>query len=209
MSEAQELVFGVVLAGGSSRRFGRTKALAEVGGAPLASRSVDALRSAGLPVGMITADEEIGATLGVSSRPDIEPGLGPLGGLWTALEWGRERGRASVFLLGCDMPLVTAEVIRLVIGRRGAAPAVAPVGPDGLQPLCALYRPACLPEIERRIRSDDRSLHGLLAAVGAEQVGEHQVAAVADPETVFWNDNTEAAGARAAELLSTAPRSGR
>jgi len=206
VSEAQELIFGVVLAGGASRRFGHSKALAEVSGMPLAGRSVNALRSAGLPVGVVTADEEIGATLGVSSRPDLEPGLGPLGGLWTALEWARERGEAAVFLLGCDMPLVTADVIRLVIGRGGSAPAVTPMGPDGLQPLCALYRLACLPEVEKRIRSDDRSLHGLIAAVEAEQVSQEEVAAVADPETAFWNVNTEADGARAEELLTATPR---
>ena len=208
MSEADAL-FGVVLAGGASRRFGRSKALAEIGGAPLAGRSVDALRSAGLPVGIVSADESVGTTLGVPSRPDIEPGLGPLGGLWTALEWACERGESAVFLLGCDMPLVSAEVIRLIIGRAGQALAVAPVGAGGLQPLCALYRTACLPEVERRIRSDDRSLHGFLAAMQAEQVSEREVAALADPETVFWNVNTEADGERAAELLAANPRIGR
>jgi len=208
VSEAKELVFGVVLAGGVSRRFGRSKALAEIGGAPLIRWSMDALGAAGLPVGVVTADESIGATLQVSSRPDIEPGLGPLGGLWTALEWALERGDTAVLLLGCDMPFVTGEVIRLIFGRAGSAAAVAPMGADGLQPLCALYTPACLPEIEKRIHSDDRSLHGLLAAVDAEQVSEQEVAAVADPNIVFWNVNTEADGTRAAELLAATRRSG-
>ena len=209
MSEPKGRIFGVVLAGGASRRFGRSKALAEVGGVPLARMGVDALRAADLPVGIVASDEDIGVALGVTSRPDIEPGLGPLGGLWTALQWARDRGEDGVFLLGCDMPLVSADLIRLVIGHGVAAAAVAPVGPDGLQPLCALYRPVCLPEIERRLRSDDRSLHGLLAAVEAKQVSLGEVATVVDPEVAFWNVNTEDEGVRAAELLAAAIRSGR
>ncbi len=209
MSEPKDRIFGVVLAGGASRRFGRSKALADIGGVPLAGRSVEALRSAHLPVGIVAPDEEIEAALRVPTRPDLEPGLGPLGGLWTALEWARERGEDGVFLLGCDMPLVSADLIRLVIDSGGAAAAVAPVGPDGLQPLCALYRAACLPEIRERLHSDDRSLHGLLAAIEAVQVSLVEVATVVDPEIAFWNVNTEDDGARAAELLAAAIRSGR
>jgi len=204
----RDRIFGVVLAGGASRRFGRPKALAEVAGVPLARWSVDALVSAGLPVGVVTADVAVGAALRVPSRPDLEPGLGPIGGLWTALEWARERGETAVFLLGCDMPLVTEELIRLIIARRGSAAAVAPRGPSGLQPLCALYHLACLPEVETGIRSRDWSLHGLLAAVEAQHVSESEVATVVRPETAFWNVNTEDDGARAAELLAATPRSG-
>ena len=209
MSQPKERIFGVVLAGGASRRFGRPKALADIGGVPLARWGVDALRAAGLPVGIVAGDEDIGTTLGITSRPDIEAGLGPLGGLWTALEWARERGDEGVFMLGCDMPLVDAELIRLVIDHGGGAVAAVPVGPDGPQPLCALYRPACLPEIERRLRSEDRSLHGLLAAVEAVRVSPDEIAAVVDPEIAFRNVNTEADGARAAELLAAAGRVGR
>lgn len=189
------------MAGGESRRFGRPKALAEVGGSLLARRCVNTLASAGLSVGIV-ADPQIGATLGVRSRPDLEPGLGPLGGLWTALEWARERSDTGVFLLGCDMPLITTDLIRLVVERSGEAAVTAPVGPTGPQPLCALYRLACLPEVEKRARSpDDRSLHRLLDAVGATLVDRETIATIADPEVVFWNVNTEEDGLRAEELL--------
>ncbi len=193
-------IFGAVLAGGESRRFGRPKALAEVAGSLLARRCADTLISAGLSVGIV-ADTQIGATLGVRSRPDLEPGLGPLGGLWTALEWARERSDTGVFLLGCDMPLITTEVIRIVIERSGKAAVTAPVGPTGPQPLCALYRLACLPEVEKRARSPDRSLHGLLDAAEATLVNRETIATIADPEVVFWNVNTEEDGVRAEELL--------
>jgi hypothetical protein len=37
-------------------------------------------------------------------------------------------------------------------------------------------------------------------------VNEQEVAAVADPETAFWNVNTEPDGVRAAELLAATVR---
>ena len=202
-------VFGVVLAGGVSRRFGRPKARAEIDGSSLAERSVGTLQSAGLPVGMVTADEDLAKSLGVPSRRDIEAGLGPLGGLWTALEWAEERRETAVFLLGCDMPLVTSDLVRLVMDRSGPAVAAAPMGPGGVQPLCALYTLACLPEVRKRALSEDRSLHGLLYAVEAVEIGEGEVGSVSDPATVFWNVNTEADGVRAAELLSSTLGGGR
>jgi molybdopterin-guanine dinucleotide biosynthesis protein A len=120
-----------------------------------------------------------------------------------------ERRETAVFLLGCDMPLVTSDLVRLVMDRSGPAVAAAPMGPVGVQPLCALYTLACLPEVRKRALSEDRSLHGLLSAVEAVEIGEGEVGSVSDPATVFWNVNTEADGVRAAELLSSTLGGGR
>lgn len=207
MTDTRERVFGVVLAGGGSSRYGRPKALAPMAGAPMASWSVAALQAAALPVGVVSAIPEIGSALGVPARPDIEPGRGPLGGLWTALEWARERGDDGVFLLGCDMPLIGEALIQLVLGRPGDALAVAPIGSEGPEPMCALYRAACVPAVKEGLRSADQSLHALLKAVDADLVERDAVASVTDPEVSFWNVNTEADGIRAGELLAAAGRS--
>ena len=202
MSRTKEEFFGVVLAGGRSRRFGRDKALASVGGMPLGSWSVRALEGAGLAVGVVSADERVGKALGVPSRADLQPGLGPLGGLWTALEWARERGDDGVFLLACDMPLVTEGLVRLVLDQLEGASAVAPFGPHGVEPLCALYRLRCAPAVEKRAASGDRSLHGVLSAVDAAPVDRSLLAGIVDPKTCFLNVNTVADVARAEEILS-------
>jgi molybdopterin-guanine dinucleotide biosynthesis protein A len=138
MSRATERIFGVMLAGGESRRFGREKAFAALGSAPMVSWGVRALEAAGLAVGIGSDDEGVEASLGVPARPDLEAGIGPIGGLWTALQWARERGNDGVLLLGCDMPLVTEAILRMVLGWSNTAPTVVPVGSDGPEPLCAL-----------------------------------------------------------------------
>ncbi len=196
-----------MLAGGKSRRFGVSKVLAPLSGAPMATWGVRALQAAGLPVGVISDEEGVEAALGLPARPDLEAGLGPIGGLWTALQWASERGDDGVLLLGCDMPLVSEDLLRTILAWSDVAPAVVPVGPEGPEPLCALYRSTCTPEVERMLHSDDRSLRGLAEAVGAAFIGEDAVARVADAQTTFLNVNTVQERDRAEDLLDPrAPR---
>ena len=203
MSPAEEGIFGVVLAGGRGRRFGGAKALASLAGAPMASWSIRALQTADLPIGVISDEEGVQAALGVPVRPDIEAGLGPIGGLWTALQWAQERGDDGVLLLGCDMPLVGAALIGTVLGWSHTAPAVVPMSSAGPEPLCALYRTACLSEVEQRLHSDDRSLQGLVQAVGTAFIGENILAEVVDLNTAFLNVNTVEERGRAERLLGS------
>ena len=144
----------------------------------------------------------VALVLGSPARADLQPGLGPWGGLWTALEWARERGDDGVFLLACDMPFVTEGVVRLVLNQPERAPAVAPFGPDGVEPLCALYRLHCVPVVEKRAASGDLSLHGVLRVLDAALVDRGRLAGVVDPKTCFLNVNTVADVVRAEEILS-------
>ncbi len=175
--------------------------MAPLSGAPMATWGVRALQAAGLPVGVVSDEEGVEAALGLPARPDLEVGLGPIGGLWTALQWAAERGDDGVLLLGCDMPLVSEDLLRTILAWSDAAPAVVPVGPEGPEPLCALYRSTCTPEVERRLHSDDRSLRGLANAVGAAFIGEDAVARIADAQTTFLNVNTVQERDRAEDLL--------
>ena len=175
--------------------------LAPLSGAPMASWGLSVLEAAGLAVGLISDEEGVEAALALPARPDLEAGLGPIGGLWTALQWASERGDDGVLLLGCDMPLVNEALVRAILDWDDAAPAVVPVGSEGPEPLCALYRSTCAPEVERRLHSDDRSLRGLAKALGAAFIGEDAVARVADAQTTFLNVNTVGERDRAEALL--------
>ena len=192
-----------MLAGGTSHRFGHSKVLVPLAGAPMASWGVRTLQAADLSVGVVSDDEGVEAALGVPTRPDLEAGLGPIGGLWSALQWAEERGDHGVLLIGCDMPLVSAALVRTVLAWSDSAPAVVPMGTDGPEPLCALYRSTCMAEVERRLRSENRSLRGLVDAVGAAFIGHEKVAEVADPLNAFLNVNTTGERDRAEALLAS------
>ena len=167
----------------------------------MASWGVRALQAAGLAVGVISEEDSVESVLGVPARPDLEAGLGPIGGLWTALQWARERGDDGVLLLGCDMPLVSEALLRTVLGWSDDAPAVVPLGPEGPEPLCALYRAACASLVEHRLHSEDRSMRGLAQAIGAVFIDEDAVAGVADPKIDFLNVNTVRERNRVERLL--------
>lgn len=92
------MILGVVLAGGQSTRFGSDKALAELGGRTLLSRSVEAL--SGWCEYVVIAGREIGPAPCIPDWP--HPGMGPLAGIAAGLRYARDENYASVLTLGVD-----------------------------------------------------------------------------------------------------------
>lgn len=141
---AFEDVTGAILVGGLSRRLGRDKILLPFRGAPLAvhlHRLLAGLFPAVLLVGHPRPELQ---ALGLPFVEDDPPGRGILGGIYTALTAART---PHVFVLGGDMPFVTASLVERITRMKGEADAVIPMGPRGREPLCALYSTACAPTV--------------------------------------------------------------
>lgn len=148
-----------ILIGGRSTRLGRAKAFADVGGTTLARRALETVRDSGIAckitfvAGSQTQFAIEAVTLDAPFIFDLIPGRGPLGGLHAALSYSQT---PWVFLLACDYPLVTHELIGFLAGGLpDSGGAVVPEQADGrLQPLCAFYntamaRPLITKTIER------------------------------------------------------------
>ncbi len=115
------MLIGAVLTGGASRRMGRTKALVEVDGTPMASRVADALSAAGCePVVLYGGDPIELAPLDRPVLPDRYPGEGPLGGILGVLEQFAEPA-TDVLIVACD--LAASDVDRSRRPARGRAAA--------------------------------------------------------------------------------------
>lgn len=185
MSDRPRLL-GAVLAGGEGRRFGGPKAEADVGGMPLVDRAVETLRTVVDDVVIISA-----RPLSAPPAPvvaDRVPGLGPLGGLDAALNAAQEGGYHGVLLVACDLPLLTPALLRRVAGSLGDHPAVAPQRQaGGVEPLCAAYTVALLPEVTKRLDQEDRSLHSLFRAVEGHTIPSWRLGT---PGASFLNVNT-------------------
>lgn len=135
---------GVVLTGGASRRMGTDKALLEVAGMPMAARVADALAGAGCsPVWCQGGDARRLAALGLTVRPDPQPGSGPLGAIAAAL--AHSGGGAVV--AACDLPDLTSEAVRgllhdpdrpAALASGGRAQLVAWFPPAAAEPLAQL-----------------------------------------------------------------------
>ncbi len=138
---ASEQVYGLVLAGGQSKRMGHDKALIRVDGETQLSRAVQLL-------------ESILDRVFVSTRPDQQDdserkkyqriidryeNLGPIAGILSALQEHRDVGW---LVLACDLPNIDETTIRFLLeNKSGDQPFSAfKSSADGLpEPLCAYY----------------------------------------------------------------------
>ena len=101
---------GAVLCGGGSRRMGRDKAVIVVAGETLLARAARTL--SGVFDEVLVVGREApppGLPPHVRALADERPGLGPLGGIATALA---AAGHEWVFVCACDMPLLDARAKR-------------------------------------------------------------------------------------------------
>src|SRR5690349_13843512 len=102
-----------ILAGGRASRFGgRDKGALLVDGRPILDRQIAELAAVvGLDRVLVVG---VAPRAGVRVVDDLVPGLGPLGGIHTALTLATEPKDAAadaVFVAACDMPFVTAPLV--------------------------------------------------------------------------------------------------
>lgn len=152
-----------ILAGGESSRMGRDKARLKRDGSTLLGRTVRRARSAGsrvLVVGRRRAD--LPADVDAECIPDERPGLGPIGGLRTALHATETR----VLLVACDMPLLTTEAFTWALAppSEEAPDGVVTVRDGEVEPLFSLYFPSVLSVVDEQIEADQLALRELVAA---------------------------------------------
>ena len=200
---------GAILGGGRSRRFGAPKALAEVQGRSIAGRVRDAVSSVVTDVVVITDQPEIFAELRLPSRPDLTPGMGAVGGVHTALRWAQESGLPGALCVACDMPFLSAHLLRRLCElavTEADVDIVAPEsnGPQSIEPLCAVYSVSSLPEIERRIASGERALFGLLQSMHTRRLPLAEVRGFGDPDVIFLNVNTPEEHRKAVQIAAAA-----
>jgi molybdenum cofactor guanylyltransferase len=153
----------VIQAGGQSSRMGQNKALMPFLGRPLIERMFNRLAPLAQEILVVTNDPTGLEFLGLPLLPDLVPGKGVLGGLYTAVEAARQ---PRVAVVACDMPFASpalfSEQLRILDGE-GVDVVIPTSGGSaaslGLEPLHAVYRrDTCLPAIRAAIEADRRKL---------------------------------------------------
>jgi len=149
---------GAVLAGGAARRYGGVpKGLLSVGGARILDRVVEGVQAVtgALPLLIANAPGASAWRPDLKTIPDARPGCGSLGGIYTAVTAAPE----SVLCVAWDMPFVPDALLRALVDGAAAGnyDAFLPESSSrrGLEPLCAVYGPACGPAIARRLETGD------------------------------------------------------
>jgi molybdopterin-guanine dinucleotide biosynthesis protein A len=184
-------VRGAVLAGGAARRYGgRPKGLIELGGRRILDRVVDAIGTVTDAAPLLVANAPEGPTWRPDLRtvPDVRADCGSLGGIYTAVVFDA----GPVLCVAWDMPFVTAELLRALVEGSAGRDAFLPEsdGRRGVEPLCAVYGPACGPAIERQLDRGDLRAIGFHADVNVGTLPLERVRAFGAPEELFLNVNT-------------------
>ena len=188
------MITGAVLAGGTSSRFGKEKALADFGSRTMISHVIAVLQQLA---------DEIVVSVGPGRRhsyadllgndvlivEDKRKGEGPIRGLVTALEASQGE---YVLVSPCDTPLLRKDVCEMIasmgVGKDGAVPRVR----GYLEPLHAIYRrKPCLRAFLQVMEEGELRPKEAFNLLDLAIVEEEELRAV-DPELVsFVNVNSE------------------
>ena len=151
----------VVLAGGKSSRFGRDKAEMEFSGQRVLDGLIVTLRKFPFQkLAVVSAQgQEREWPEPLVSLSDDQEGLGPVGGIVTALR----HFPGGILVTACDMPLVSGALIEWLLGYYDAhADAVIPRHRGGIEPLFGIYEKSFLPAIEESIQAGRYALHFII-----------------------------------------------
>lgn len=153
-------VAGAVLAGGESRRMGRSKALLTTpDGQTWLDRALQVLAAAGCAplLTSLRAPPPPPLEREVQWVYDRHPGLGPLAGLEAVLA---ASPTPWTLVVATDMPQLDAGLLARLIAepRPAEVQALVPRVAGRLQPLHALYHRDCLPAIQAALEADALSL---------------------------------------------------
>ena len=186
----------VILAGGEGSRIGGNKPLRMLGGKSLLDRALD--YAGGLSELSAVAVREA-AQVGFGDFVTVQDDAmaeGPLGGLVSALHFGRREGVDAVLAIPADMPFLPPDLAdRLSEAFHRSRVALASSG-GHLHPVCGLWSVESLEALPDYLASGRRSLKGFAEAAGFVTVDWK-----ADPVDPFFNINSERDLRQAERLL--------
>jgi molybdopterin-guanine dinucleotide biosynthesis protein A len=199
-------ISGHVLAGGGSTRFGRDKALVEIGGQPMLARMIQLMQSVPMEVKVVAADRKYSA-FAAGIVMDRWPGEGPLGGIITALEDSAKSSARPEWnvILSCDMPFLTREWLAFLVERavNSNTQVVLAHSTHGPEPLCACWRTDAAETLRAAFESGVRKVTHGVALLRSEVLDEAAWKRFDSAGRLFWNMNTAADYEEVRRVLET------
>jgi len=170
MKRPDEHISGVLLIGGSSRRFGSDKAVSRLeDGRSLIEHTFDTLRAVTSPI--LISINEVGRTYPIEAHStsvqyvvDEWSDCGPLAGIASALQICKTQ---RIFVMAVDLPYVSRESCERMIAA-SLAGANAPltiakgINSGKAQPLCGIWHQSVLGQLRQYIDLGSRSVMGFL-----------------------------------------------
>jgi molybdopterin-guanine dinucleotide biosynthesis protein A len=170
---------------------GQDKALMPFLGEPLISRLIRRLAHLADELLITTNNPQDYEFTGLRLVPDLIPGAGALGGLYTALA---SAAHPIAAVAACDLPFASPALFEFLYARLrdGDVDAVVPVSLEGLyEPFHAVYRrEVCLPAVKTALDAGQHKLISWFPQVNVELI-QPEIWRPLDPEGMaFINVNT-------------------
>ena len=182
----------VIQAGGKSSRMGENKTLMQFLGVPLIQRVLERTKSIAQEVIIVSNEPEELAFLDVNVVKDTIPGLGAIGGLYTAMD---KANSELVAVVACDLPFVSAAILAegaRLLDHTDADVAIPRVNGDFYEPLHAVYRrEPCKKAIFQAIQSDKRRLVSWFSLVRVVEMDEDLCRQLDPDGLAFFNINSK------------------
>jgi len=136
-----------VMAGGRSSRMGEDKALLLLDGQSIMQRILKLLKSIHSDIGIIGHSEDY-QTFGYPVIPDIIPGQGLMGGLYTAM---KSTTKTYVFIIACDLPLINVDCILRILKSEANCDIILAASDSKIHPSLGCYHRRLLPRVQESI----------------------------------------------------------
>ena len=147
-------ITGIILSGGKSKRMGVNKSLLKIGNKSLIEIIHEIIVDLFEEIILSTNESQLYEFLKLKSYKDIYPNKGPLSGIHSGLINSKTDKN---FVVSCDMPFMTSEMIEYLVDYKCNKPIVVAKADGFIQQLCGLYDKSCLPIIKKILSEDSES----------------------------------------------------
>lgn len=168
---ASELTVAV-LAGGQSSRMGIDKSFVLFEGRPMIEIVLETVNGLGEETLLITNKPNEYEHLALPIVPDVYPGHGPLGGIFTAVH---AAAHSHTLVVACDMPWLNRPLLEYMISLRQSADVIVPRWEKYPEPLHAIYSKACLAPIEEKLKAKMLKITGFFGQVDVRFVARGEI----------------------------------
>jgi len=186
-----ENITGIILCGGKSSRMKTNKAFLKLGNIPIIEIMLQKMKQNFDNLILSSNNTELFAYLNVPIVKDIYLNRGPLAGIHSSLS---SSSTEKNFIISCDIPLITVELIKYLSEYNSDKKIILPVLKGRIQQLCGVYSKSILVDVEQILKESQGnnevkgSIFNLLERVDAEIV---DVSSFSSPgDDIFLNMNT-------------------
>ncbi len=186
---------GAVLAGGRAQRFGgQDKTQLRLGRENLLNRTLGILNSfcAETLISSNTLPQQPEGRI----VPDQKNNQGPLGAIYSCL---LAASNPYLMIVAGDMPFIKPPALIKLWHEREEFDVIIPRSPDGMQPLAAIYKQSCIPNIATQLKENNFKIRGFFDDVRVKVITCSDFPDIY-PDNTFLNINSPADLRRARSL---------